>query len=119
MKVVVGEASRNHLGPSEEATQAVLNLPDSPDLEEELDAMVSDVGEFNFDLPDEVIQGCAAMMARCTELHIRIVRVEGRNRHLKWLRTQQLTKVMELLEFTYKAASRIVEIRRQDTELSR
>jgi precorrin-6B methylase 2 len=89
-------------------------------LEQELDAMVSDLqGLVDSMLPDEVIQACAAMMARCTEIHMNIVRVEGKNRHLRWVRTQQLTKVMELIEFTYKAASRIVEIRRQDTELSR
>lgn len=119
MKLTVGEDSRNHLAPSEEATRAVLNLPDNPELEQELDSMLSDLKEANMDLPDEVIQMCAAYMARCTELHVNIIRIEGRNRDLKWLRTQQLGKVMELIEFTYKAASRIVEIRRQDAELSR
>jgi hypothetical protein len=119
VKLVVGEDSRNHLAPSEESTQGVLSLPDNPDLELEIDAMLSDLKEANMDLPDEVIQMCAAYMARCTELHVNIVRIEGRNRHLKWLRTQQLSKVMELIEFTYRAASRIVEIRRQDAELSR
>lgn len=81
--------------------------------------MVSDIKGLTLDLPDEVIQMCAALMARCTELHMQIVRVEGSSRHLRWLRTQQLTQVMELIEFTYRAASRLVEIRRQDTELAR
>jgi len=109
-----------HLAPSEQATQGVLGLPDHPDLEAELDAMLLDlVQAADIQLPDEVIRMCAAYMARCTELHVRIVRVEGENRGLRWIRTQQLDKVMDLIEFMYKAASRIVEIRRQDTELSR
>lgn len=81
--------------------------------------MLADLLEVDLDLPDEVLKLCTGYMARCTELHIQIIRVEGTNRALKWFRTQQLTKLMELVEFTYRAASRIVEIRRQDTELSR
>jgi len=100
-------------------TPATLALPDAPDLEEELDAMVSDLRGLTMDAPDEVIMACAAFMGRCTELHIRIVRVEGGNRHLKYIRTQQLVPVMDLIEFMYRAASRVVEIRRQDVELAR
>lgn len=81
--------------------------------------MISDIRELGLDLPDQVIQACTSFMARCTELHVQMVRVEGSSRHIRWVRTQQLTKVMELIEFTYKAASRLVEIRRQDVELSR
>lgn len=81
--------------------------------------MLADIRDQDLELPDEVIRMCSAFMARCTEIHVQIVRVEGTSRHLKWVRTQQLVKVMELIEFTYRAASRIVEIRRQDTELSR
>lgn len=118
MKLVV-EGDGPHLAPSEQATRAVLDLPDEPDLEEELDSMVKDLKALNLELPDEVIMVCTAFMARCTELHMKIVRVEGQVRGLKWVRTQQLTKLMELIEFTYRGASRLVEIRRQDAELSR
>jgi hypothetical protein len=118
MQLVV-QGDGPHLAPSERATPAILGLPDAPDLEEELDAMISDLQGLTMDAPDEVIQTCAALMGRCTELHVRIVRVEGGSRHHKWIRTQQLAKVMELIEFMYRAASRIVEIRRQDTELAR
>jgi hypothetical protein len=118
MKVRVG-SDGPHIAPSERVTPAVLGLPDVPDLEDELDAMISDMQGLTLELPDEVIQTCAALMARCTELHVRMVRVEGGSRHMRWVRTQQLTKVMELIEFTYRAASRLVEIRRQDAELSR
>ncbi len=118
MKVIVGDDGP-HLAPSEQATQAVLGLPDVPELEEELDAMLLDLIGADMEIPDEVIRICAGYMARCTELHVKIVRVEGENRGLRWIRTQQITKVMDLIEFIYKAASRIVEIRRQDTELSR
>lgn len=118
MKLVL-EGDGDHLAPSDRATKAVLGLPDAPELEEELDAMLADIRDQDLELPDEVIRMCSGYMARCTELHVQIVRVEGRSRSLKWVRTQQLVKVMELIEFTYRAASRIVEIRRQDTELSR
>lgn len=81
--------------------------------------MVADLRGLTMDAPDEVIMACAGFMGRCTELHIRIVRVEGSNRHLKYIRTQQLVPVMDLIEFMYRAASRVVEIRRQDVELAR
>ncbi len=119
MKVTVGSPDGVHLAPSEQATAAVLNLPDVPELEEELDAMLFDLIKAEMELPDEVIRMCAGYMARLTELHVRIVRIEGENRGYRWVRTQQINKVEDLIEFLYKAASRLVEIRRQDTELSR
>lgn len=116
---LIAQSDGPHLAPSEAATAAVLGLPDSATLEEELDAMVVDLKNLSLDLPDEVIRMCTSYMARCTELHMKLVRVEGRSRQLKWLRTQQLTKLMELIEFTYRAASRTIELRRQEVELSR
>ena len=118
MKFVTG-SDGPHLAPSEAATVSVIGLPDAPELERELDAMVADIKDLDLDLPDEVIRVCTAYMARCTELHMTLIRAEGRSRQLRWVRTQQLTKVMDLIEFTYKASSRIIELRRQDVELSR
>ena len=118
MKVLAGDDGP-HLAPSEQATRAVLALPDTPDLQEELDAMISDIKEANLDLPDEVIRMCTSYMARCTELHVRLTRVEGSNRHFRGFRNLELVKVMELIEFTYRSASRLIEMRRQDVELSR
>ncbi len=108
-----------HLAPSEQAHKAVSDLPQGADLQDELDAMVKDLCSINWDVPDEVLRLCQSYMARCTEIYLTLVRVEGGNRGLKFLRTQQLTKIMELIEFTYKSSSRSVEIRRQDVELSR
>lgn len=119
MQVIVDGQDGQHLAPSEKATSAVLGLPDVPELEEEIDAMLLDLMGANMDMPDEVIRMCAGYMARLTELHVRIVRVEGANRGYRWIRTQQIDKVENLIEFLYKSASRLVEIRRQDTELSR
>lgn len=81
--------------------------------------MIADIKDLSLDLPDEVIRTCTALMARCTELHVQLIRVEGTNRHYRGFRTQELTPVMELIEFTYRSASRLIEIRRQDVELSR
>ncbi|KKK95639.1 hypothetical protein LCGC14_2670780 [marine sediment metagenome] len=119
MQVIVDGDDGPHLAPSEEATSAVLGLPDVPELEDEIDAMLLDLLGANMEMPDEVIRMCAGYMARLTELHVRIVRIEGANRGYKWIRTQQIDKVENLIEFLYKSASRLVEIRRQDAELSR
>lgn len=108
-----------HLAPSEQAHKSVSDLPHDADITDELDAMVKDLCGINWDVPDEVLRLCQAFMARCTEIYLILVRVEGGNRGLKFVRTQQLVKVMELIEFTYKSSSRSVEIRRQDVELSR
>lgn len=117
MKLVASSSDGQHIGPSEAASQAVGALTDMSTMEDELDAMVEDIKNASLDLPDEMIGLCAAYMARCTEMHIRLIRVGSRAAN--YLRTQQLAKVMELLEFSYRAASRIVEIRRQESEMSR
>ncbi len=88
-------------------------------IEAELDDMVEAVSNLDPGMPDEIIMVCMAYMARCTEMHLQIIRVEGKDRKLKWLRTAQLQKLMDLLDFTYKAASRLTELRRQDIELSK
>ena len=121
MKVLASRGSNDgpHLTPSSQAHRAVSDLPNGAELQDEIDAMLTDLGSINWDVPDEILRLCQAYMARCTEIHINLIRVEGTNRGLKFIRTQQLAKVMELIEFTYKAASRSVEIRRQDVELTR
>jgi hypothetical protein len=106
------------LAPSEEAHAAVSALEPGAGYEEELDAIVVDLQNIIWDLPDEVMRLCQGYMARCTEMHLNLVRM-GSNRAAKFVRTQQLAKVMELIDFTYKAASRSVEIRRQDVEMSK
>lgn len=117
VKLVATGPDGQHTGPSLAATEAVNNLPDGAGIEEELDAMITDIRGLTLELPDEVMAVCTAYMARCTELHLYLIRQNSRAAN--WVRTQQLAKVMDLLEFTFRAASRWVEIRRQDSELAR
>lgn len=118
MQLVAGDSMR-YLAPADRTVANVLGLPSAPDLEAELDAMISDVRQLSLDMPDEVMRTCTGFLARCTEIYVRIIRVEGREREYRFLRTQQLVKVMELLDFYYKAASRFIEFRKMEMETSR
>ena len=108
-----------HLAPSEQFHVSTSSLSAESSTEDELDAMVKDLISIDIDLPIEVLRLCQSFMARCTEIHLSLVRIEGRDRGAKFVRTQQLAKVMALIDFSYKAASRAVEVRRQDVELSK
>ena len=88
-------------------------------LEDEIMAMVVTIRNLEDAMPDVIMSTCMGYMARCTEIHLQIIRVEGNNRKLKTFRVTQLAKVMELIEFEFKGASRLIEVRRQDVELSR
>jgi hypothetical protein len=101
------------------AHKAILELTNSSTLEEELDAMIVTLRDIEPDLPDQIIVTCMAFMARCTEMYVQLIRNEFQSRWMKPFRTLQLQKVMELVDFTYKGASRLVESRRQEVELSR
>lgn len=94
-------------------------IPDGLSVSDEMDVMVSLIRSLSPDRPDVVMSTCMALMARCTELHLKLWRQETKDRKARPLRTMELQKVIELLEFTYKAASRLVEFRRQDADLSR
>lgn len=89
------------------------------EIEQEIDEILDKIGEFDLDVPDFVMRDCLAYMARCTELHMHLVRAEGRDRRAKFIRTMQLEKVMELLQNYFRGASRMIEVRRQEIELSR
>ena len=88
-------------------------------LEEEITEMVINLREMQDATPDLIITTCMGYMARCTEIHLQLIRVEGTNRKLKTFRVTQLAKVMELIEFEFRGASRLIEVRRQEVELSR
>lgn len=100
-------------------------VPFSPDafegmnLYDEVGAMVTTIQGLDYSQPDQVMVTCMAYMARCTEMWIQLIRVESSSRKAKAFRTQQLQKVMDLIEFEYKAASRLIEVARQEVELSR
>ena len=61
----------------------------------------------------------AAYSARLTELAVLLHRVEGTDRQYTRIRTQQVERFLAELDRQYKIASRLVEIMRQDLELSR
>jgi hypothetical protein len=98
---------------------AVAELSNTASLEEEIDAMISTIKEIGSE-PDLIITTCMALMARCTELLVALVRAEATmGRRAKAFRISQLQPVMELVGFEYRAASRLIELRRQEMELSR
>lgn len=88
-------------------------------LYEEVEDMVRVIRDVAEESPDLVMRTCMAYMARCTEIWIQLLRVETNERRAKSFRTMQLQKVMELIEFEFKGASRLIEVARQEVELSR
>lgn len=94
-------------------------IPSGLTPQEELDVMVRVIKRLDPDRPDAVMSTCMAFMARCTEMYLTLRRAEAHDRKAKVVRTMELEKVMELIEFTFRGASRIVEVRRQDTGLAR
>ena len=97
----------------------VLNVPERATLEQELDAMVDSINSLDPSQPDIIMAATMAYMGRCTEMYLKLVRIEGNNRQARFVRTMQLQKVMDLLDFQFKGASRLIEVRRQEVELSK
>lgn len=97
----------------------ISNLTSHATLEDELDAIVDVMKSLASQPPDVMLSTCMALMARVTEIHLGLVRLEPSMRKAKALRTIQLQKVIDLIEFEFKAASRLVEVRRQEIELSK
>lgn len=81
--------------------------------------MVLALREQDPDRPDIVLTLTMALMARCTEIYLTMVRIEADHPKAKAFRTMQLQKVMDLIEFCSRGASRLIEVRRQDIDLSR
>jgi hypothetical protein len=111
----------DHILPDVPALRKISDMSASANLEDELDAIVESLQEMirAGETPDVLMNACMAMQARCTEIYLQLVRIEGKVRKARLFRTAQLQKVMDLLEFTFKGASRLIEMRRQDIELSR
>ncbi len=97
----------------------ISSLSSHPTLEDEIDAIVDTMKDLSSASPDVMLSTCMALMARLTEIHIGLIRLEPNMRKAKAFRTSQLQKVMDLVEFEFKAASRLVEVRRQEIELSK
>lgn len=92
---------------------------DGMTLYEEVEAMVHTIQDVVHEQPDVVMTTCMALMARCTEIWIQLLRVEASERRAKAFRTMQLQKIMDLIDFEFKGASRLIEVARQEVELSR
>lgn len=65
------------------------------------------------------IETCMGLMARLTELKVYCLTNEGRDRKLKVLRLTKLTPTIELVDFIFRGASRLVEVKRLEVELSK
>jgi hypothetical protein len=85
----------------------------------EVEAMVQTIQSVVEEQPDVIMTTCMALMARCTEIWIQLLRVEPVERRAKTFRTMQLQKIMDLIDFEFKGASRLIEVARQEVELSR
>jgi hypothetical protein len=92
---------------------------DDGSLDEELNSILSSLqGIHQQDLGFQM-ETYMGLMARCTEIKVYCLEREGRDRKLKVLRTQKLQPIIELVEFLWRGASRLVEMRRIEVELSR
>lgn len=87
-------------------------------VEAEIDLMLTSLRAFWQQEPDQRMRAITAMSARCTELCVHLHRLEGR-REWRQIRTQQVERLLTEMDRQFKIASREVEIRRQDIELTR
>lgn len=87
-------------------------------VEDEVDLMLTAIRQFWSQEPDQRMRSITAMSARCTELCVHLHRLEGR-REWRQVRTQQVERLLTELDRQFKIASREIEVRRQDLELTR
>ena len=92
---------------------------DGVSLYDEVEEMIITIRDSVDTTPDVMIKTAMGLMARCTEIWVQLLRIESSDRKAKSFRTMQLQKVMELIDFEYKGASRLIEVARQEVELSR
>ncbi len=87
-------------------------------VEAEIDLMLTTLRNFWQHEPDWRMKSISAMSARATELSVHLHRLE-RYREWRQIRTMQVDRVLAELDRQFKIASREVEVRRQDIELTR
>jgi hypothetical protein len=93
-------------------------LGERKDVEAELDLIAASIRTFHRLQPDQVLRYCAGYTARLTEMTVLLHRAESRGREYTRLRTQQVAKYIDELDRQWKTASRLVEVMRQDLQLS-
>jgi hypothetical protein len=87
-------------------------------VEHEIDTMLTALRGFWSLEPDQRMRMTSAMSARCTEMSIHLHRLEGR-REWRQLRTMQVERLLTELDRQFKVASREIEVRRQDLDMTR
>ena len=87
-------------------------------VEDELDMIMRTIRGFWEMEPDQVMRMIMALSARCTEMGVHLHRLEGK-REWRQVRTLQVERVLAELDRQFKNASRLLEVRRQDIEMSR
>lgn len=87
-------------------------------VESEVDLMLTSLRGFWQKEPDQRMRMITAMSARCTEMAVHLHRLEGR-REWRQIRTMQVDRLLTELDRQFKIASREIEVRRQDIELTR
>jgi hypothetical protein len=95
------------------------HLGDRDQIQQELNGIAAAIREFHIKHPDQVMRECSAYGARLTELAVLLHRVESSDRQYTRIRTQQVDRFITEIDRQFKTASRLVEIHRQDLELSR
>lgn len=88
-------------------------------IEKELDLIAAAIRVFFRKQPDQVMRECSGYSARLTELAVLLHRVEAGNRQYTRIRTQQVERYLAEIDRQWKTASRLVEVMRQDVDLSR
>jgi hypothetical protein len=88
-------------------------------IEKELDLIAAAIRSFYRKQPDQVMRECSGYSARLTELAVLLHRVEAGNRQYTRIRTQQVERFIAEIDRQWKTASRLVEVMRQDVDLSR
>lgn len=94
------------------------HIGDIKEIEKELDLIAAGIRTFYFKQPDQVLRECSGFSGRLTELRVLIHRREAGSRLWLKLRTQQIDVYLEELDRQWKTASRLIEVNRQDIQLS-
>lgn len=116
------EATVLFLNPFDEPVEALNDpgtLGDRQTIEKELDLIAAAIRVFYKKQPDQVLRECSGYSARLTELAVLLHRVEASNRQYTRIRTQQVERFLAEIDRQWKTASRLVEVMRQDIDLSR
>jgi hypothetical protein len=114
------------VAPKLPATTGVLGLAhlgagfpaDVAAIQSELDGITASIRMFHVKPPDQVLRMCSAYTARLSELAVLLNRNLGQNRALLKVRTQQVDRIIDELDRQWKTASRLIEVQRQDIQLS-